>query len=819
MFITTEPLNTKGERGEKLVWEVIRSQFAHRKCIAYWRYPIFSQTGKFRKEPDILIADFQLGIIIIEVKSITIDQLITIQGHRWQYQNFYTKFGNPYQQGENQLFALLDYLNQEPNLNKKVRGTVFVALPFITEDDWQQKGFHNLPSCPPIIFKNQLQSSSFIEKIIQKTSPVISGNHLTEQQWQLLLGILSGTSIFIKETHPVLTHARSRGKILQKLRKHLSQFDLQQEKIAKQIPPGCQQIRGIAGSGKTVLLCQKAAIMHLKHPHWKIAFIFFSRSLYQEIIQQIDKWIRYFSRQQKNYHKNNQQLQVFHAWGSREQLGFYRLLCQVTGVIPVGVNQTIFQAPNEALGEACVDLLKQRAIPQLFDAILIDEAQDLMVDHWHFQGKQPFYWLAYQALRPINTIFPQQRRLIWAYDELQSLDSLKVPSVSEIFGEEYGNLVTGKYRNGINKSYMMNRCYRTPAQLIMVAHSIGMGWLRPQGMLTGMIHKEDWNNLGYEIEGSLVKGKKITIKSSQEKLPHPLTNLWKDSLIEFNIYLSKQQEITALAQTIKYNLRKDELRPSGEILVIVLGDYLEASKQQKIIANFLIKQGIDIFIPGTKNCNCLDAESEENPNQFWFKGAVTIARIHRVKGHEADMVYVLGLEFVAQKEDNLLLRNQLLIAITRSRGWVNLSGIGNYAFYQELNKVIASRERFTLIYMPPQKREIIATEAGKLLNRYRLGERNFQQAELSNGVLNNLNLTDINLIGANLSGANLQNTQLVRAKLIAADLSQANLTGANLTKAKLIGANLTGANLTNANLSQADLSDAIIDNAQGLHQL
>lgn len=48
-----------------------------------------------------------LGLIIIEVKSINISQIVSLVGHRWQYQNFYTNFGYPYQQAENQLFALL----------------------------------------------------------------------------------------------------------------------------------------------------------------------------------------------------------------------------------------------------------------------------------------------------------------------------------------------------------------------------------------------------------------------------------------------------------------------------------------------------------------------------------------------------------------------------------------------------------------------------------------------------------------------------------------------------------------------------------------
>jgi hypothetical protein len=159
-FITTEPLGKSGEGGEQLVWDAIREVFADRDCIGYWRYPIFSKVGKSRKEPDILIADSSLGLIVIEIKSVTIEQILAIAGHRWEFQNFYTTSSNPYEQAENQLFALLGYGDREPSLRRKVSGRAFVCLPLITEDQWYQSGFYQLPSCPPIIFQNNLCQES-----------------------------------------------------------------------------------------------------------------------------------------------------------------------------------------------------------------------------------------------------------------------------------------------------------------------------------------------------------------------------------------------------------------------------------------------------------------------------------------------------------------------------------------------------------------------------------------------------------------------------------------------------------------------------------
>lgn len=846
-FITTEPLGNSGEGGEQQVWDAIRSVFARRNCIGYWRYPIFSKVGKSRKEPDILIADKELGLIIIEIKSVTIDQIVAITGHRWEFQNYYTISSNPYEQAEHQLFALLGYCDREPSLRRKVNGRALVCLPRITEEQWYSSGFYQLPSCPPIIFQDQLMPvgatpESPLLKQIRQTTPIIKGYTLTLEQWTLLQAVISGTPVFRKRarTQPIIplqpdATLQTRASVLTEVRQRLSAFDLEQERIAKTIPPGPQRIRGIAGSGKTVLLCQKAAHMHLKHPDWDIALVFFSRSLYHPIIAQVDQWLLRFSAGEVRYDPKNTKLQVLHAWGAKKQPGLYSTLCHAAGVKRLTVNDTESKRPNEALAQICTHLLHHAVVPTLYDAILIDEGQDLIVDEpLKFEGKQPFYWMAYQALRPVDPTQPEQRRLIWGYDEAQSLESLKIPNASELFGEELGHLVTGQYSGGIRKSEIMHRCYRTPGPILTAAHGIGMGLLRYGGMLTGITRVEDWQAIGYEVTGRFTPGGQITLRRPAENSPNLVPQLWKESVLEFVAYCDRQEELTVLAQNILYNLRHDGLKPSREILVIVLGLGFEAMQLETAVAEFLMSQGIDIYIPSAPDCNVLIPDkANRDPNKFWCEGGVTVSRIHRAKGNEADMVYVVGLDNVAKDESNLQLRNQLFVALTRAKGWVKLSGVGSYPMYEEMWRVMRSGDTFTFTFRRPPQREISVTDAGELLKRYDSGGRNFQNADLSGVQLVGADLRNANLIGAILRGANLRNAQLDGARLVIADLSGADLSHANLRKAKLVGAilkevrligadlrwaklsgaDLTGADLTGANLEGVDLSDVNLTGA------
>ena len=88
---------------------------------------------------------------------------------------------------------------------------------------------------------------------------------------------------------------------------------------------------------------------------------------------------------------------------------------------------------------------------------------------------------------------------------------------------------------------------------------------------------------------------------------------------------------------------------------------------------------------------------------FNFWDSLTVSRIPRAKGNEADMVYVVGCDNVAKDESNINLRNQLFVALSRARGWVSLSGTGHYPMYDEIRKVIESGDTFTFNYQRPKR--------------------------------------------------------------------------------------------------------------------
>ncbi|MBD1842624.1 ATP-binding domain-containing protein [Cyanobacteria bacterium FACHB-63] len=736
-FIVSEVLAGPGEEAERFIWEKVKQALEGTgEGIACLNYTYFMPQRRY--QPDILLVSREQGIVVIEVKSFAIDNLVDIRANQWEMRNFYARHIYPFRQGENQLRQILKRCDRRAGLNGRIPGRVIVALPCISRDEWQSRGFDaDHPTCPPLIFGDELGRRSLREALEFRALPLERGEQpldLSDVDWKELRWVIVGGTQPPPPPPPPPKPLPPRAKVLATLQTFIREFDQQQAKIGIQIPPGPQRIRGIAGSGKTLLLCQKAIRMHLQHPEWDIALVFFTRSLYQLVPDILRTWLHEWSDGQLEPDFVNGKLKVLHAWGARDRLGLYSLLRDQVGASVITHGRVTGTIP-ERLATNCKRLLENHEIPALFDAILIDEGQDLLThEGLQIEDKQAIYWLAWNALRPVKEN-PKVRRLIWAYDEAQSLDSLKVPSYREVFGTELGALLSGQrtgssYPGGIQKSEVMKRCYRTPGPILVAGHALGMGLLRRMGMLSGFTTQQDWQQIGYEVTGDFRRSQPtITLERPPENSPNPIPALWQQPLIEFKSYSDRLAQLSEIAQRIRHHINEEGLQPSRDLLIIVLGGEGEEARQdfelQHQVAHALRSQGLNYYLPGVNGWNQPDRGSHHNVDTFWMPDAVTVSRIHRAKGHEAKFVYIVGLEAVAQQEDNLLLRNQLFVALTRSMAWVHLSGIQDpdthtdYVFYEEVRRVLSNGTTLKFTYRRPPQRSLKDDDAisGTLISR------------------------------------------------------------------------------------------------------
>lgn len=487
-------------------------------------------------------------------------------------------------------------------------------------------------------------------------------------------------------------NSESRGTKLKNLEDSIANLDNQQSRAVIETVEGVQRIRGLAGSGKTIVLALKAAYLHAQHPEWKIAITFNTRSLKGQLRQLINT----FYIEQTSEEPNWENISIIHAWGAPgggEKNGVYYMFCKINNVEYYDfLNAKNKFGLNDPFGEVCNKALSDaKNILTLYDVILIDEAQDF---------SPAFLKLCYEMLKT-------PKRLVYAYDELQNLRSQSLPSPEEIFGIENGKPRVSFKSSRIGEpqqDIILEKCYRNSRPTLVTAHALGFGIYRElkklnksESSLVQMFDQSSlWNDIGYEVEeGSLEEGKRVVLKRTSTSSPIFLENHSSiDDLIIFKRFDTKDEQDKWVAEEIEKNLIDDELRPDD--IIVINPNPITTKKNVAPIRSLLFQKNIQSHTAGVDTAP--DVFFLEDNNSIAFTG------IHRAKGNEAGMVYIVNSETCFESHFDLAkLRNQLFTAITRSKAWVRVLGVGDSmdGLIKEYEKL--KTHNFTLDFIYPTK--------------------------------------------------------------------------------------------------------------------
>jgi len=478
--------------------------------------------------------------------------------------------------------------------------------------------------------------------------------------------------------------ADSRGAKLKEIEKQIANLDHWQKRAAIETPEGPQRIRGLAGSGKTIVLALKAAMLHAMYPQWRIALTFNTRSLYQ----QFNELVRRFTFEHTNDEPDWDKLRIIHAWGSARQSGIYSELSKATEFDPkdFGYAKNKY-GQNEAFKGICAELLEHvKKAPSicLYDAVLIDEAQDL---------PQPFFELVYYATR-------DPKRIVWAYDELQNLGSYSMLPPTELFGTNpQGEPNVPSLENNAGKAsedLVLPVCYRNTPWALTVAHALGLGIYRDEGLVQYFEDQGLWEEIGYEtVQGEARAGQHVVLRRKSESTPKYFEELLTpEDAVAVKQFRTIEDQMEWVATAIARNLTEDELE-IDDILVIIPEPRSVAVDAAKLIT-LLEKHDISSHIVGITRSRDIVFDSE----------TLAITGIFRAKGNEAPMVYILNSEFCAEGRELSRLRNMLFTAVTRSRAWVRICGVGEQMHSLELEIKHLVSKGFKLDFTIPTDDEL-----------------------------------------------------------------------------------------------------------------
>jgi len=443
----------------------------------------------------------------------------------------------------------------------------------------------------------------------------------------------------------------------------ITNFDEDQFFAALSMVHGPQRIRGLAGSGKTVVIAMKAAMLHLNFPDYQILVTYWTKSLYIHIKELVTRFFRAFKLTDPDWTK----IQIMHAWGGKYEEGVY-----FNSQIENGYVARSFNKMGPSFSALCEEAVR-RGVRQKYDYVLIDEGQDVPVE---------FYRLCYALTK--GEVY--DRPVIWAYDDLQTILDVDPQNVPETFGLstegrpliDLARAEQEQSRGIIPHDIVLKKCYRNPGVILVTAHCLGFG-VYASYRVQRLQNEQHWSDLGYTLEEGAV----------EDHSPAVLLRPQANSPLNVDDYLEHEEIIQCykaddidgecgwIASQV-LGLLSHGLKPH-DIMFISLDDR-HAKEYFSRIAQRLAEQGVYVN------------NAVESGSRFFVENCVTVSTIYRAKGNETPVVFVGGIDALRFKARERKARNRIFTALTRAKMMVRISGVGSQVddFIEEIKVAVGN---------------------------------------------------------------------------------------------------------------------------------
>jgi superfamily I DNA and RNA helicase len=633
--------------------------------VIYYDYPLFRDTDDVLYRSKVLLASRSHGIAIFEPAELP-DRTYT-EGTLEALDNQITQLHS----------IIYGKLLKSRMLRRSPQELIFKFVSLIVLTDVERREAVDVSN-----FESQIV---FSYPGMNPPLRALQGETLSEDAWAELRSILEGAKGLVrpKDREVPVDQPGSKAAILRDLELEVANFDAEQRKAAISIVPGPQRIRGLAGSGKTIVLAMKAAHIHLSNPDAQILFTFHTKSLYDFIRRLITRFYRQFNDRDPDFETK---LHVLHSWGGRTMPGVYFDAAIEAGVSPLRLTE----AQNRGVPPfeyACSQLIRTGRVQQKYDYVLIDEAQDL---------PPSFLRLCFQLTKG----GPLDRNVVWAYDELQTIMSARMGRPQDAFGVDANrvaliDLSRAEEQSGIAGAHdiVLHKCYRNPREILVSAHALGLGIYSEQ-MVQTLENKDHWQDLGYVVEeGGEKIGERTVILRPTENSPLSIGNTQRpDEIIQTHIAADIEAEVLWVVASIQ-ELLAEGLRPD-DIMVVALNDW-NAKLYFASITEALREAGI--------STNNMLTSIYGSPH-FSVEKEVTLSSVYKAKGNEAPVVFVVGIDGVFLERHLQTGRNRIFTAFTRAKAWLRVSGVGDRArfFTDELAKALEKMPRLEFINPDPE---------------------------------------------------------------------------------------------------------------------
>jgi superfamily I DNA and RNA helicase len=622
--------------------ELNQADFGLENALAFYNFPLFREDEHLLVAQIVLISPLHGVVMISAANSVPTgddedtEALSQLEGAFSQVFSRLVKYQR-LRQGRAQLSFPIDAILWVPEGDSTAVESIVIGIPALHE--------------------------YFLNKRMTKEIP--------DSVFAELISVLDGSKALIRPKERKVAGFSSSSKIslINQLEDEIRRFDRDQRLAYMTDVLGTQRIRGLAGSGKTVVLAMKAALTAIREPEAKIAVTFYTKSLYQHIKQLITRFYRLHEDRDPDWKK----LQVLHAWGGATVNGLYYTAAKSFGHLPLTYSIAASRSRSQPFGYACAELLSNTAVENLFDYVFVDEAQDF---------PKEFMQLALRLAK--------DERLVIAYDAFQTIFDVETPTASSLFGTDAELAPSVSFEEDI----ILHKCYRNPREIIVCAHAIGFGIYGPR-IVQILESKEHWDDLGYQVTiGDFKSGEKTKIDRPEENSPSSISqHQTQDQIISAHSFSGLSDEAKWVASQIEKEIKTEGV--AAEDILIICADDRNAQGYFKVLGGELSKLGINI--------NNLQDDSY-SIKDFQSEGQVTLSTIYKAKGNEAYLVYLMGIDAIFH-DPNPKNRNRAFTAMTRAKGWLRITGMGEAAkrFSIELTQAKSNLPSLVFDYPKPEE--------------------------------------------------------------------------------------------------------------------
>ncbi len=437
-YTVPESIPRHATAGERLVFQMLKDALPS-DYIVYYEPEIIG------KRPDFVIIGPDLGLLVLEVKDYTKNTLYSLTHDEWTIRNSageVTTVKSPFKQARDYAFHIVNHLKKDKNLlswEGQYQGTLKFLYGFgviftrITQVDFVKNDLYHVIEPRFVLCRDEIDPDDdvfstelLMEKLlgmftVHRRNPyILSASDIKAIRYHLFPEV----RISAEYKEPIYYQ----DQLLLSLH-NIRAMDLHQENLSKNIGDKHRIIRGVAGSGKTIVLAMRAKLLAKGHPDWKILVLCYAIPLAQTLKQLIDRMLKEpedlldLAEQATNGLSGITNTRV-------EVYNFHQWLMRTLKTRPDDMDQLLAKIKN---GEA--------VLPK-YDAILIDEGQDFEPE-----------WLELVSY----VLNPDTQSLLLVEDRAQNIFKRKSSLAQD----------TGLDFRGRSKILSIN--YRNTAQIIQLA--------------------------------------------------------------------------------------------------------------------------------------------------------------------------------------------------------------------------------------------------------------------------------------------------------------------------------------------------------------